>query len=227
MYDLGYRLWLKKDGKCIVGDIEAELLRRIREGHSLAEVAQGTGMAIEETRAIVERIEAAMGTSIVDDIDTLNEEGEELLFRYEGQTRSARERLESVYRNPSLTADAVILIDGELLLVERGREPFKGSYALPGGFMNYGERAEECAVREVEEETGLETMVLDLIGIYSSPDRDPRGHTVTIAYLMKATGGKLRSGDDASDVKLFPLDDLPDLAFDHRMIVDDFLRNRR
>ena len=229
VYDLGHQFWLRKDGRYLIGEREADLLRAIDELGSVAQAGQRAGMSTMEAEVFLERLEDAIGSDVViisGGRHILTEEARDVVFRFEGQSRSARERVESVYRNPSLTADAVILIGGKILLVERGREPFKGRYALPGGFLDYGETIEECAVREVEEETGLRTMVLDLIGVYSSPDRDPRGHTVTAAFLMRPMGGELRSGDDAVDVRLFPLDALPEMAFDHSTIVKDFLVQR-
>ncbi|RLI39304.1 NUDIX hydrolase, partial [Candidatus Bathyarchaeota archaeon] len=84
---------------------------------------------------------------------------------------------------PRVAVDVVLIrADGSLVLVRRGREPFKGMWALPGGFIEYGERAEEAAVREAEEETGLKVRVEGLVGVYSRPDRDPRWHVISIAY---------------------------------------------
>lgn len=125
-------------------------------------------------------------------------------------------------RGPSLTVDAILVIDKKILLVERGRKPFKGMFALPGGFVEYGERVEDAVVREMKEETGLDVRVKCILGVYSEPDRDPRGHTASVVFEVERTGGEIMPGDDASDVKLFPLDSLPQLAFDHRKIIDDY-----
>ncbi len=129
-----------------------------------------------------------------------------------------------MYRNPALTVDGVLIEDGRILLIKRGREPFKGKWALPGGFVEYGERVEDAVIREFREETGLDTEIKGLVGVYSDPKRDPRGHTVSIAYLLERKGGELKGGDDASDAAFFPIDDLPELAFDHAKIIGDALR---
>jgi len=128
------------------------------------------------------------------------------------------------YKTPKITADGAILKDKQILLIKRKNEPFKGMWALPGGFVEYGEKVEDTVIREVFEETGLKTKIINLAGVYSDPNRDPRGHTITIAYLLEITGGELKSGDDATDAKFFNLDDLPELSFDHDIIIKDVVR---
>lgn len=128
---------------------------------------------------------------------------------------------------PRIAVDAIILIDRKLVLVRRGNEPFKGKYALPGGFVEFGETTEQAVEREVLEETGLQTEVSRLLGVYSAPDRDPRGHTVSAAYVLKKIGGRLKSGSDAAAVRLVPISKVPRLAFDHADIVADFNESQR
>jgi len=128
------------------------------------------------------------------------------------------------HRCIGLTADTVILYDGGVVLVRRRREPFKGQLAIPGGFVEYGESVGDAAVREAREETGLDVRLLSVVGVYSDPDRDPRGHTVTVAFLAFGTG-ELRAGDDAKDVVVVPIDEAlkMELAFDHSRILRDAL----
>jgi len=128
------------------------------------------------------------------------------------------------YKTPSLTVDGAVIKNNMILLVKRKHQPFKGKWALPGGFVEYGEKVEDAVVREVFEETGLKTKIVDLVGVYSDPGRDPRGHTVTIVYLLEVVDGELKEGDDASDVKFFDLKRLPTLSFDHDKIIKDILR---
>lgn len=127
------------------------------------------------------------------------------------------------YPRPMLTADCVVVRHrAEVLLVRRGNEPFKDCWALPGGFMEMDETIEHCAVRELLEETGLrvEEESLRLIGVYSAPGRDPRGRTVTAAYMVEAPkGADAHAGDDAAEVRWWPLHALPTLAFDHAEII--------
>jgi 8-oxo-dGTP diphosphatase len=128
------------------------------------------------------------------------------------------------YKSPKLTADGLILKDKKVLLIKRKNYPFKGKWALPGGFVEYNEKTEDTAMREVFEETGLKTKINNLVGVYSDPNRDPRGHTVSVIYLLEICGGKLKGSDDASDAKFFDLNHLPKLAFDHNKIIKDALR---
>ena len=128
------------------------------------------------------------------------------------------------YKSPKLTVDGLVLKDKKILLIKRKNYPFKGKWALPGGFVEYGEKTEDAAVREVFEETGLKTKIKEIIGVYSDPKIDPRGHTVSVIYLLEMCGGKLKSNDDASDAKFFDLNQLPKLAFDHNKIIRDALR---
>ncbi|MGD1061263.1 MAG: NUDIX hydrolase [Methanomassiliicoccales archaeon] len=129
------------------------------------------------------------------------------------------------YRIPNLTVDGVIVIDGKIVLVKRRRPPFEGKLALPGGFVEYGETVEEAVRREVKEETGLSTRIIRLLGVYSDPARDPRGHTVSIAFVLKAASRKLRSGSDAASVELVDLAAVPELAFDHSSMVRDYRKS--
>ena len=128
------------------------------------------------------------------------------------------------HKYPRITTDGAIIKDKKILLIKRKNNPYKGKWALPGGFVEYKERVEDAVFREVFEETGLKTKIRDLIGVYSDPDRDPRGHTVTIVFLLDVLSGKLKSGDDAYDVNFFDLKDLPQLAFDHDIILKDVIR---
>lgn len=129
------------------------------------------------------------------------------------------------YPRPAVTTDCVVFTQEEepkVLLIQRGNEPYKGCWAFPGGFMNMEETAEECAVRELKEETGLTVNRIQQIGAYSKVDRDPRGRTISIAYLAIVDAPTAVSGmDDAAKAAWFPLSSLPDLAFDHQDILAD------
>jgi 8-oxo-dGTP diphosphatase len=129
------------------------------------------------------------------------------------------------YPRPSVTADCVVITNEsqpKVLLIQRGNDPFKGQWAFPGGFMDMDETTEQCAIRELEEETGLVVSDLHQIGAYSKVDRDPRGRTITVAYLAIIDKPVIVHGqDDAAKAEWFPLSALPELAFDHADIMKD------
>ncbi len=130
-----------------------------------------------------------------------------------------------IYKIPKITVDGIIKKGNEILLIRRRNIPFKNSWALPGGYLEYNEKTEDAVIREIFEETGLFTELINLIGVYSDPKRDPRGHTVSIIYELRIIKGKLESGDDATDVNFFNLNNLPDnLAFDHKKVIKDYIR---
>lgn len=124
---------------------------------------------------------------------------------------------------PKLTVDVVIPAEeGRVVLIRRGNEPFKGQWALPGGFVEVGETVETAAVRETEEETGLAVELARLVGVYSEPERDPRGHNVSVAFLARSLSGQPQAATDASEVAVLDPREV-ELAFDHRQIVADAL----
>ncbi len=132
--------------------------------------------------------------------------------------------MEREYRNPFPTVDIIIEIDGGVVLVKRKNPPY--GWALPGGFVDYGESLEDAAIREAREETGLEIELIRQFHTYSAPGRDPRFHTITTVYIARAEGTP-RAGDDAGEVGVFTRDTLPeDIAFDHRDILEDYFTNR-
>ena len=132
------------------------------------------------------------------------------------------------YPRPAVTADCVVITreaEPKVLLVQRGIEPFKGCWAFPGGFMNMDETTEQCAIRELKEETVLKVDELKEIGSYSKVDRDPRGRTITVAYLAIVDKPVAVIGqDDAAKAEWFSIDELPPLAFDHEEIMQDAIR---
>lgn len=143
----------------------------------------------------------------------------------------------TTYFKPSVTADVLVLrlserpgAGPELLLIQRLRDPYAGFWALPGGFIEAEESLEASARRELAEETGLSVAQLSFFGVYGDPGRDPRGRTITVAYralLGPQDTSDVQGLDDAGDARWFGLDQLPELAFDHRRIVHDGLHDLR
>ena len=121
---------------------------------------------------------------------------------------------------PNLMVDVVIPSGRGIVLIRRASDPFEGQWALPGGFVEIGETVEAAATREVAEETGLAVELARLVGVYSDPERDPRGHNVSVAFLARVIGGDLIAATDAAEVAVLDPDSV-ELAFDHRRIVAD------
>ena len=124
---------------------------------------------------------------------------------------------------PKLMVDVVVPSEeGHVLLIRRASDPYEGYWALPGGFVEVGETLEDAAVREAEEETGVKVEVARLVGVYSNPDRDPRGHNVSCAYLARVLEGEPSAATDAAEVSFLDPSTV-ELAFDHEKIITDAL----
>lgn len=135
------------------------------------------------------------------------------------------------YPHPSVTTDCVIFgFDGgklKVLLVERGLEPYKGRWAFPGGFVKMDESCEEGALRELEEETALKGNYVQQFHTYSDPNRDPRERVITVAFFALVRIQEVEAGDDANKAQWFAIDEVPQLAFDHDVILRDALKRLR
>ena len=130
------------------------------------------------------------------------------------------------YKNPSLTCDVFIYDDDlNFILIKRKNDPYKDCWALPGGFVEYGESVESAAIREAKEETSIDVELEDLVNVYSAPDRDPRRHTVTVAYTARGDLKAKKADSDAEDIEIFQADELDkiNLAFDHAIIIKECL----
>ncbi len=125
----------------------------------------------------------------------------------------------TMYRNPVPTVDIIIEVSSSIVIIKRKNPPY--GWALPGGFVDYGESFETAAAREAKEETGLDVTNLRQFKTYSDPDRDPRQHTVSTIFIAQADSPPI-AGDDAEQAELFTEDTLPDLAFDHEKIISEY-----
>ena len=130
-------------------------------------------------------------------------------------------------RNPIPTIDVIITDQSDnnrLLLIKRKKDPFRDHFALPGGFVNEGERVEDAVRREAEEELSVKVEPIDILGVYSDPNRDPRGHIMSIAFICKITSGELKAANDAADLQWVEINSLENikLAFDHHKIISDY-----
>jgi len=131
-----------------------------------------------------------------------------------------------IYKNPIPTVDIIIEIESKgIVLIKRKNPPF--GWALPGGFVDYGESLEEAAVREAKEETDLDVKLIEQFHTYSNPNRDPRHHSISTVYIAKAEG-RPYAKDDAAEIGVFNESSLPaEIAFDHRSILKDYFKSRR
>lgn len=136
----------------------------------------------------------------------------------------------SNYEKPSITVDTVIFDESsdenkKFILIQRKNDPFKNQWAIPGGFVEYGETVENTAIRESKEETGIDIELKRLFNVYSKSDRDPRGHTITIVYLATGNVSDMKADTDARDIQLCSFEELSSLkiAFDHEKILTDIL----
>jgi ADP-ribose pyrophosphatase YjhB (NUDIX family) len=129
-----------------------------------------------------------------------------------------------IYKNPLPTVDIIIEIGAGIVLIERNNPPY--GWALPGGFVDYGESLEDAAIREAKEETTLKVILLRQLGAYSSPDRDSRFHTITNVFVAASEGTPIGQ-DDAKQAAIFTKDTLPPLAFDHNQILADYFQLKR
>lgn len=135
------------------------------------------------------------------------------------------------YPHPAVTTDSVIFgFDGtklKVLLIERGQEPHKARWAFPGGFVRMDESCEEGALRELQEETNMSCSYMEQFRTYSNPNRDPRERVITVAYLALVKTQEIQAGDDASKAQWFDINEVPQLAFDHDVILRDALKHLR
>lgn len=132
---------------------------------------------------------------------------------------------EKKYRNPIPTVDIIIELEDKGMILILRKNPPPG-WAIPGGYVDYGESLETAAVREAKEETSLDVTLIRQFHTYSDPGRDPRGHTVSTVYIARAKGVP-RAQDDAKEIQIFTKDNLPDeIAFDHRQILEDYFSGK-
>jgi ADP-ribose pyrophosphatase YjhB (NUDIX family) len=140
---------------------------------------------------------------------------------------------EQHYKNPTPTVDAIVQKDSQILLVKRKKEPFKGHLVLPGGFVNEGERVEDAAKREIKEETSLDIELIDILGVYSEPKRDPRGHIMSTVFIGKISKSSDKvdamAQDDAAAIEWLNLEEVDNtrFGFDHKKIILDYIRWRQ
>lgn len=211
----------------IMSEGRAQILKAIQGSGSISKAAKQMGMSYRHIWGNLRKMEERCGAPLIESVrggrrggmTTLTDLGKTALEEYSLKSKAIERALRFGPR-PSLTVDGVLIEDGKIVLVQRKNPPFKGKWALPGGFVENNETVEEAVVREFREETSFKSEVAMLVGVFSEPGRDPRGHIVSVVYLLRRIGGRLKAGDDAGKCRWFPLDGLPGLAFDHEQILD-------
>jgi 8-oxo-dGTP diphosphatase len=232
-YSFQGRIWVKKKGQFLISEGRVELLKLIEKHGSLKQAAEELGMSYRHAWGILKKINENMGEEVIESVrggasggeTILTEAGKEIIEEYEERAR-AMDIIMRFGPRPSVAVDGIIIRNNKILLIQRRNNPFKGRYAIPGGFVEFKEPVEDAVVREIEEETGLKTAVKKLFGVYSTPDRDPRGHTISVVFELDISGGKTNAGSDAASLKWFKLDKLPELAFDHLDIISDYRNSK-
>ncbi len=229
MADLVVQTRLEEEGVLLMNDRVRVLLAGLEAGLSLQKATANAGLTSSAVGRWRAQVRVRRGA------DPLERSGSQLrasalgaALLEEFEHRKAAHEAHEVpkLRAPLLAVDGIVLLGGKLVAIRRRYDPFRGQFAIPGGLVEYGESLEEAVVREVREETGLETKVTSLVGVYSRADRDPRGHVISAVYELEVVGGTLDSGSDAAGVELLDLLSLPAVAFDHGEIIADFRAQR-
>jgi len=229
-YQFNAKISVMKKSKFILSEGRVRLLKLVDKYGSISKAASEMHMSYRHAWGIIRKINDSLQEEAV--ISERGGEsggktyvttaGLELIRKYE-ERKKAAEIIMRFGPRPAVTVDGIIIKNKKILLIRRKNPPYKGTYALPGGFVKYKEPLEEAVVREIKEETGLVTDINRLIGVYSASDRDPRGHTISVAYELKILSGKVLAGSDAESAKWFSLGALPEIAFDHKDIIRDYL----
>lgn len=233
------KLWLKKGRFSVLGAGRAQLLRAIKEYGSISKAATAMDMSYRHAWGILRQISRSIGKEIVKTTRggrqgggaKLTKHGEKMLQMYENNAREI-EKVLKYGPKPSVAVDGIIVDGDSIVFIRRGKPPFKGELALPGGFVEYNETTEHAIIREMFEELGIKTRIKQLIGVYSNPDRDPRHHTISVVYELKPLSKKYKAGDDAAEIKKLPIKNfnknfLDVFAFDHKKIIFEFLKEKK
>ncbi|MCL5680768.1 MAG: NUDIX hydrolase [Candidatus Thermoplasmatota archaeon] len=231
MDDLDFEFLLRvkrrKSGEYLSED-EVKILGVINSGRTVDEASRELGITVEKLDKIISKLnQDAPYVERIDNDLSLTSEGKEFLQN----VNRLRELLVFYAIHPyvrsAVTVDGIIFYKGNLVLIERKNEPYKGKIALPGGYVTYGEKVEDALIREMKEEIGREIRDQTLFTVVSDPARDPRGHTISIVYSGRIDE-EPEAGDDASKVFLVGREEIGKLqmAFDHQEIIKDFILRR-
>jgi 8-oxo-dGTP diphosphatase len=238
MFKPSIKLWLKKGSKSVLGAGRVRLLQEIHKHGSITKAAKAMNMSYRHAWGILKHINESAGEDVVETTRgghhgggaKLTKLGEDILELYENYAIE----LDKVLKfgpKASLAVDGLIFDNRSIVLIRRKNPPFTGKLAFPGGFVEYNETTEDAVMREVEEELGIKTKIIRLMGVYSEPYRDPRHHTVSVVYELKPLSTKFKAGDDAAEFEKIPINnltklDLAEFAFDHGKIIFEIVNKR-
>lgn len=217
-FSLDPRFDLQYEGSTLMTEEEMALLKLYATGD--------TRVPARRLNGVDERFRSLVGVrALSGGAERLSAECANAIAIFEIKAELSREQLVHRWKSPSVAADSVVFRDGRVLLIRRRKDPYKGYYALPGGILDENETLEECALRELHEETGLNGTVKGLLSILSDPNRDPRVRMVSAVYVIGDVQGDLKPGDDAAEAAFFDVGGLPHLAFDHDRAIQDFRKS--
>lgn len=223
-YDLELQIALRERGRRVLSPAEAKALQALKRHRSWAEAARSLRRSQSALKRLLQRARRRAGGPLALPSGRLTTRGRKLLREYETLAGALDLALHQAAHQPRITVDGLIAGEKGVLLIQRANPPFKGAWAIPGGFVEWGEAVEEAVCREIEEETSLKTEIEELVGVYSKMGRDPRGHTVSVAFALRPVGGRLAAKTDATRVSWHAWDALPPLAFDHAEILAEYRR---
>ena len=205
---------LMYDGKRLMSEAELLAVKRYLAGEDVAQ---------SQLSAIDSRFRAVTGMpALAEGAHAVTSECRNAISIFEIKAHLSREQLVHRWKSPSVAADSIVFENGRVLVVRRKKDPYRDYFALPGGILDEDETLEECAVRELREETGLRGEVVGLLDVFSDPKRDPRVRMVSAVFVVRSTGGNLEAGDDASDAAFVAIGSLPHLAYDHDRAIREF-----
>jgi 8-oxo-dGTP diphosphatase len=233
-YKFHSKLSIMKKDQFVLSEGRIQLLKLIDKYGSISKAAEKMGMSYRHAWGIIKKINESLNEDAVESVrggdlggkTIVTKAGRELILEYEAR-KNAVDKIMLFGPAPAITVDGIIVKNNKILLIQRKNPPYKGTFALPGGFVEFKERVEQAVVREVEEETGIKTKIKNMVGVYSAPDRDPRGHTISVVYEMTPVGGRVAAGSDAKALQWFSLNKLPEIAFDHYEIIQDYLKMKK
>ncbi len=228
--EIKFKIWFEYEKRYFFGRGLYELFQKIELTGSILDASKSLKMSYRNAWGKIVKAEKVYGRKLVlrnkgrkVQKSILTDEARYLMSEYRKYEDVFNHYLRRPYIIPSVAVDGILVRDNKVLLVKRKNDPYVGYYALPGGFVEYNETTENAIIREMKEETNLDVKINGIVGVYSDPSRDPRGHVISIVYELDTDDLNFRAGDDAERAEMVDLKSIPPLAFDHSKIIKDFM----